>query len=76
MCDCSPIPRFRFAPPSSATSPTEMKALSKPRAYRKANQGMAAIEFAIAMPVLLILCFGGVEVMDGVTSDSQVSLVA
>ena len=53
-----------------------MKALSKPRAYRKANQGMAAIEFAIAMPVLLILCFGGVEVMDGVTSDSQVSLVA
>ena len=46
------------------------------RAYRKANQGVAAVEFALTFPFLLILFFGGVEITDGVTLDRQVSLVA
>jgi len=50
--------------------------LTRLRAYRKANQGVAAIEFALTLPFLLILCFGGVEIMDGVTLDRQVSLIA
>ena len=54
-----------------------MRALFKKfGAYRKANQGVAAIEFALTLPFLLILCFGGVEIMDGVTLDRQVSLIA
>jgi Flp pilus assembly protein TadG len=58
-------------------SHTEMRALfAKLHAYRKANQGVAAIEFALVLPFLLILCFGGMELMDGVTLDRQVSLVA
>jgi len=50
--------------------------IRKLRACHKANQGVAAIEFALTLPFLLILCFGGVEVMDGVTLDRQISLVA
>jgi Flp pilus assembly protein TadG len=50
--------------------------LAKFCAYKKADQGVAAIEFALVLPFLLILCFGGLEIMDGVTLDRQVSLVA
>ena len=54
-----------------------MRALfAKLRAYATANRGVAAIEFALTLPFLLILCFGGMEIMDGVTLDRQVSLIA
>jgi Flp pilus assembly protein TadG len=38
--------------------------------------GIAAVEFALVLPFLLLLCFGGIELTDGVIVNRQVGLTA
>ncbi|MGH6827309.1 MAG: TadE/TadG family type IV pilus assembly protein [Rhizomicrobium sp.] len=46
------------------------------RRLSRDNLGIAAIEFALILPVLLLLYFGGVELTEGVTLNRQVALTA
>ena len=40
------------------------------------NRGLAAVEFALILPLMVLLCFGSVEVSQAVALDRMVSLTA
>ena len=44
--------------------------------WRKGRDGAAAVEFALILPFMLLLYFGGVELTQGVTINRQVALTA
>ena len=43
---------------------------------RHDRRGVAAVEFALTLPFLLLLYFGGVELTEGITLNRQVALTA
>ena len=44
--------------------------------WARANHGIAAVEFALLLPVMLLLCVGTVEMSEGVATNRQVALTA
>lgn len=50
--------------------------LRKKKAFTKDEQGIAAVEFALVVPLLIIIFFGSVELSNAVTVDRKVSQVA
>ncbi len=53
-----------------------IRTLRRKRGFWRNQRGVAALEFALTLPFLLILFFGGVELSEGVILDRQVSLIA
>ena len=49
---------------------------SRLRRFRSDRGGVAAVEFALILPVMLTIYLGGVEVGDGYAIDTRVTLVA
>jgi Flp pilus assembly protein TadG len=49
--------------------------LSRLRRFRRDRRGVAAVEFALILPVMLTIYLGGVEVGDGFAIDTRVTLV-
>lgn len=50
--------------------------LASVRRFARAKSGMAALEFALILPVMLVLYVGGVEVTDGLSAKRKVSHAA
>lgn len=46
------------------------------RRFHRANSGVAALEFALILPVMLVLYLGGIEVTDGLVLKRKVSHTA
>lgn len=46
------------------------------RFLRDDKRGVAAVEFALVLPFMLLLYFGGVELTEGITINRQVTLTA
>jgi Flp pilus assembly protein TadG len=44
--------------------------------FLRENRGMAAIEFAFIVPLMLVMFFGMIEISNGVAADRKVSMVA
>ena len=64
--------RERATPMTSVqTSPN---LLSRLRGFGRAEGGMAAVEFAVILPFMLIAYLGGVEIGDGVAIDRKVAI--
>jgi Flp pilus assembly protein TadG len=49
--------------------------LSRLRRFRKDHRGVAAVEFALILPVMLTIYLGGVEAGDGFAINTRVTLV-
>src|SRR3977135_4400707 len=64
------IPRTRHPMTSSARSAL----LARLRDFGRAQNGMAAVEFAIILPFMLAMYLGGVEIGDGVAIDRKVAI--
>ena len=50
--------------------------LSRLRKFRGDRHGVAAVEFALTLPIMLTIYLGGVEVGDGFAIDTRATLVA
>ncbi len=50
--------------------------IARARRFARDKHGVSAVEFAILLPLMLTLFFGGVEVSQGVAADRKVTLVA
>jgi Flp pilus assembly protein TadG len=50
--------------------------LARLRRFARANKGLAALEFAILAPVMVLLLFGSVELVDMLSVNSRVQNVA
>src|SRR6185437_3968415 len=78
------VPQRALPSPTSPTSSARMKLMSKLwyRARLSAldligdRRGLAAIEFAMLVPIMLVMFFGTVELSSGVAVDRKVTLVA
>jgi Flp pilus assembly protein TadG len=55
-------------------APTSPNLLSRLRGFSRAQGGMAAVEFALILPVMLTAYLGGVEIGDGVAIDRKVAI--
>jgi Flp pilus assembly protein TadG len=51
-------------------------ASSRPRRFAEDRSGTSAIEFAILLPLMLIMYFGSIQVTDAISADRRVTLVA
>jgi len=47
--------------------------LNRLRRFRDARSGMAAVEFALVLPVMMVLAFGAIEVTDALICKTNVS---
>ena len=55
---------------------THRFALARARRFAADQHGVSAVEFAILLPLMLTLYFGGVEIADAVSADRKNTLVA
>ncbi|HEY8565127.1 MAG TPA: TadE/TadG family type IV pilus assembly protein [Beijerinckiaceae bacterium] len=65
-----PLARLRFAAPSSRRIARRL------RRFTRAADGLAAVEFALILPVMIALYFGMAEVTVGIIQDRKLDLVA
>ncbi len=73
-------------PATSLSEGTTMKSISmsgsgfacglRPRVWSTIRSGIAATEFAVIVPIMLVMFFGTVEISSGVAVDRKVTLVA
>jgi Flp pilus assembly protein TadG len=54
----------------------KMRAFEKLAAFCKNTRGLAAVEFALVLPIMLVLFFGTVEISNGVAVYRNVTLMA
>lgn len=50
--------------------------LNRLRAFRRDSRGIAAVEFALVVPVMLVMYMGSIELSDAITVDRRLSHVA
>ena len=50
--------------------------LGWPRRFAADRRGIAAIEFAVLLPLMLVMYFGSIQITDAISADRQVTLVA
>ena len=51
-------------------------AVARIRRFARDKRGISAVEFAMLLPLMLTMFFGGVEVSQGIAADRKVTLVA
>jgi Flp pilus assembly protein TadG len=56
------------------SAPTCPDMLSRLRGFARGQDGMAAVEFAVILPFMLVVYIGGVEIGDGVAVDRKVAI--
>jgi Flp pilus assembly protein TadG len=62
------------AKPTMTSTPKSADLLSRLRDLARAQDGMAAVEFAVLLPFMLLAYLGGVEIGDGVAIDRKVAI--
>ena len=74
--------RFRPAPSSSRTAQgaarddENFQAVARPPGIAASTEGMAAVEFAVILPLLVVLWIGGVEITQALSVDRKVNNLA